>query len=140
VEEQSVLRRETISAFHGAVDGAGSDDEEEDDLLVPREKARDELDHEEEEYREFLEREVGQDLRELVTLDAPPAAATEGAAEEAEEDGEKKKKRKKDKKKKGEAPRASKEDDDQEFLIKSVSSHHNGSYEAEAVFLCSATL
>ena len=57
VEEQEILRRETIAAFHGAVDH-----QTEDDFLIPREKTQDERELEEEEYREFLEREVG-DLR-----------------------------------------------------------------------------
>jgi protein KRI1 len=63
VEEQEVLRRETIAAFHGAVDNQA-----EDDFLIPREKTQDEREREEEAYRAFLEREVG-DLREVVSVD-----------------------------------------------------------------------
>ena len=63
VEEQEILRRETIAAFHGAVDS-----QVEDDFLIPREKTQDEREREEEEYRVFLEREVG-DLREVVSVD-----------------------------------------------------------------------
>ncbi|KAG2153234.1 hypothetical protein DEU56DRAFT_907674 [Suillus clintonianus] len=48
-EEQRWLRDETRAAFHTAVDE--SDD---DRLLVPREKTKGELEHEEEEYREYL--------------------------------------------------------------------------------------
>src|ERR1700735_5494596 len=63
VEEQEILRIETIAAFHGAVDN-----QPEDDFLIPREKTQDEREREEEEYRAFLEREVG-DLREVVSVD-----------------------------------------------------------------------
>ena len=72
VEEQIKLRKETISAFHTAVGGGGADEEdgdEDDGFLVPREKTKDELEQEEEEYREFLAREVGEDIGGLVTVD-----------------------------------------------------------------------
>lgn len=127
VEEQEILRKETIAAFHGAVD-----DQAEDDFLIPREKTQDEREREEEEYRAFLEREVG-DLREVVSVDGL------GNDEESVKDkvvenedgkdtqGEKKKKKKKTKKAKDERdeplngkqkkPKAEK---DQEFLMKYV--------------------
>ncbi len=63
IEEQEELRKETIAAFHNAISEG-----EDDDFLVLREKIKDELEMEEEDYRAFLEREVG-DLRELVELD-----------------------------------------------------------------------
>ncbi|GJJ08425.1 hypothetical protein Clacol_002641 [Clathrus columnatus] len=70
-EEQETLRAEVISAFHSAVKNAESDvdDSEGDDLLIPREKDKDEIERDEEEYREFLLREVGGDLRTLVDLE-----------------------------------------------------------------------
>ena len=43
-QEQAALRTETISAFHHAVS-----EDEEGDLLIPREKTKDELELEEEE-------------------------------------------------------------------------------------------
>uniref|UniRef100_A0A0W0FBD4 Kri1-like C-terminal domain-containing protein n=1 Tax=Moniliophthora roreri TaxID=221103 RepID=A0A0W0FBD4_MONRR len=109
-EEQKRLRDETIAAFHE--DG----DDEGDNFLVPREKTKDELEREEEEYREFLEREVGSDLRELVTVDS------NGIEWEAEKDtfkiGSKDKKEKKKKAKTGASDKKqSKEEADQEFLM-----------------------
>ncbi|KAH9925911.1 Krr1-domain-containing protein [Epithele typhae] len=64
VQEQARLRKDTIAAFHGAVD-----DEDEEELLVPREKTKDETEREEEEYRAFLQREVGEDLSGLITVE-----------------------------------------------------------------------
>ncbi|KAJ4483775.1 KRI1-like family C-terminal-domain-containing protein [Lentinula aciculospora] len=64
-EEQQRLRDETIAAFHQV----GDDDNEDDDLFVSREKTKDEQEREEEEYRSFLEREVGGDLKALVTVE-----------------------------------------------------------------------
>ncbi|KAH6910281.1 KRI1-like family C-terminal-domain-containing protein [Coprinopsis sp. MPI-PUGE-AT-0042] len=89
VEEQRALRQETIAAFHGAV----SDD---DDLLVPREKTKDEIEAEEEEYRAYLERQVGEDLGGLISV--------KDVDEEQQDEGndEKKKTKKKDKSKKKE--------------------------------------
>ena len=131
VEEQEILRRETIAAFHGAVD-----DQNEDDFLIPREKTQDEREREEEEYRAFLEREVG-DLREVVSVDG--VDDEEGFVREedqANEDGkdaqetEKKKKKKKSKKAKDERDannesstgkqKKTKAEKDQEFLTKYV--------------------
>ena len=66
-EEQRALRDETIAAFHHSVDNQNDDA---DDLLVLREKTKDELEQEEEEYRTFLEREVGTNLADLVTVDS----------------------------------------------------------------------
>uniref|UniRef100_D8QA87 Kri1-like C-terminal domain-containing protein n=1 Tax=Schizophyllum commune (strain H4-8 / FGSC 9210) TaxID=578458 RepID=D8QA87_SCHCM len=113
VEEQRALRDETIAAFHTAVDSA----DDEDDLLIPREKTKDELEREEEEYRTFLEREVGEDLSHLVSVES--AAGTSAAVEEAEEESPKKKKKKEKKKaEKGqEKGRKSKEEEDHEFLM-----------------------
>ncbi|TRM68953.1 hypothetical protein BD626DRAFT_562773 [Schizophyllum amplum] len=113
VEEQRALRDETIAAFHNAVE----DDEDEDDLLVPREKTKDEIEREEEEYRTFLEREVGEDLSHLVTVEALPETSTAGAeGEEEESPKEKKKKAKKSEKGKGKDAK-SKEEEDHEFLM-----------------------
>ncbi|KAG5646850.1 hypothetical protein DXG03_002227 [Asterophora parasitica] len=112
VEEQRALRDETIAAFHNAV----PEDNEEDSLLIPREMTQDEREMAEEEYRAFLEREVGDDLRELVAADVEEPNA-EG------EDGKKEKKKKKKKKSKdNEASKhtisaKSKQEADQEFLM-----------------------
>lgn len=125
VKEQELLRKETISAFHTAVDGR--DDEEEDDLLVLREKTKDELEREEEEYREFLQREVGEDLGELIKRqleDSDDGAGQKDLEEEEREKAEKtKKKAKKDKHKEKatDGAKKSKAEDDQEFLLRSVS-------------------
>ena len=130
VEEQEILRRETIAAFHGAVD-----DQAEDDFLIPREKTQDEREREEEEYRAFLEREVG-DLREVVSVDGlgneEESVKEEVGENEDEKDTQvgKKKKRKKTKKAKdlGDAnneplngkQKKNKAEKDQEFLMKYV--------------------
>jgi protein KRI1 len=110
--------------------------------LVPRGKTKDEADLEEEEYREFLEREVGQDLKELITLDEPSSArrptVEDGDGDEAVANGEEtkeerkarkkeKKRREKEKEQKGKevtsqgSQKQNKEDQDREFLMKSVS-------------------
>lgn len=100
--------------------------EEEDDLLVPREKTRDEIEKDEEDYRAWLQREVGADLRELVTVEPVGNEVEVGPVEEPEEEGKKKKKKKKDKSKEEGAEKdvraksASKEDVDQQFLLEYV--------------------
>jgi protein KRI1 len=66
VEEQQALRDETINAFHLAVSD-DNDDNFEGGLLTLREKSKDELERQEEEYRAFLEREVG-DIESLVRI------------------------------------------------------------------------
>ena len=58
VEEQQQLRDETINAFHGTIiTNEGSDD---DDILVPREKTKDEV--EKEEAKRKLEAEMNRDF------------------------------------------------------------------------------
>ena len=132
VEEQEILRRETIAAFHGAVDNQA-----EDDFLIPREKTQDEREREEDEYRAFLEREVG-DLREVVSVDDGLGNDEESAKEDVveNEDGKdtqiEKKKKKKTKKAKEERDanhelsngkqKKTKAEKDQEFLMKYVNS------------------
>lgn len=64
-EEQRRLRDETIAAFHQD----DHDNSDGDDLFVPREKTKDEQEKEEEEYRSFLQREVGGDLKALVAVE-----------------------------------------------------------------------
>ncbi|GLB37339.1 putative KRI1-like family protein [Lyophyllum shimeji] len=120
VEEQRVLRDETIAAFHNAVEG----DADGDDLLIPREKTRDEQELEEEEYRAFLEREVG-DLQGLVTADVEKVDADAEVAEASQvvdggagKQGKEKKKKARD----GEASKEtvsskSRQEADQEFLM-----------------------
>ncbi|KAJ7198553.1 KRI1-like family C-terminal-domain-containing protein [Mycena pura] len=114
VEEQRRLRAETIAAFH-ATEG---DEESDDDWLIPREKTMNELAGEEQDYRQFLEAEVG-DLRGLVDVggDAPVIEPPQ------EVDGTKKKKKKKKNEKNGNEQCTSKlagktkAEDDQEFLV-----------------------
>jgi protein KRI1 len=123
VEEQQRLRDETIAAFH-AVDG-----DEEEDWLVPREKTMDEVAREEEEYRLFLEKEVG-DLRDLVDVGGHTAVA-EQPQEEGSATKKKKKKEKKDKQSSGEGSSkatagSSKQEQDQDFLVKCVISFLHG--------------
>lgn len=120
VQEQKKLRDETVAAFHTAVSGDVSD---EDNLLVPREKSKDEIQREEEEYQEFLRREVGEDLHQLIEVDQDVIGVHENAPS-GEGDGGGKKKKKKDKGKEKEKgrPKAKeeKEKEDQEFLMKFV--------------------
>jgi protein KRI1 len=85
--------------------------------LVPREKTMDEVAREEEEYRHFLEKEVG-DLRDLVDVGGDSAVAEPLQ----EEDGTKKKKKKKKENKGSEegtskAAGKSKQQEDQDFLV-----------------------
>ncbi|KAF8953200.1 KRI1-like family C-terminal-domain-containing protein [Flammula alnicola] len=127
-EEQEALRKETIAAFHGAVAETGDDE-----FLIPREKTKDEREREEEEYRTFLEREVG-DLRELVSVDGNDDSEEEhrinGEVDEGEQKEEKKegasnepkkKKKKKTKKLAGggepETVKKTKAEKDQDFLL-----------------------
>lgn len=107
-EEQRALRSETIAAFHDA-----TREVDDDDFLIPREKSKDDLEREEEEYREFLAREVGEDLEGLVTIEEDVVGAREV---EENEDKEKKSKKAKDKGKGKET--------DQEFLMKYIVLSH----------------
>jgi protein KRI1 len=119
VEEQRALRNETIAAFRHAVE----EDDEDDGLFVPREKTKDEREREEEEYQSFLKREVGQDLAELVTVDADMAL---GEASFEQKDGESKKnknKKKDNKTSKAKSASKTKHEADQEFLLKCVNWH-----------------
>jgi protein KRI1 len=104
VEEQHALRSETIAVFHNAV----MDDD--DDLLIPREKTTDEMGKEEEEYREFLAREVGEDLEGLITIEEDVIGSTEGKTNEV--------KQKKSKKSKDKGQGKATQETDQEFLMK----------------------
>lgn len=115
---------------------------DDDDLLVPRARTRDDIELEEEEYRTFLEREVGEDIRNLVTVEKNEAV---GAASESVEiienddknhKGEKRKKGKRERENdkvknqaKGEAQskkaekqqaKKSKEEADHDFLMRYV--------------------
>ena len=110
---------------------------DEDDLLVPRTRTRDEIELEGEEYRAFLEREVGEDIHNLVTVEANKDVDVSNDVEIR--DGDKKQGKKKGKKErekervkfqeKHEArsqkamkqrDKESKEDADQDFLMKYV--------------------
>lgn len=119
VQEQKKLRDETVAAFHIAVSGDASD---EDDLLVPREKTKDELQREEEEYREFLHREVGEDLHGLITVDEDTIGIHENEKSGRGDGNGRKKKKDKGKEKETGWPEAKgeKEKGDQEFLMRYV--------------------
>lgn len=119
-EEQQALRDETIKAFHGAV----TDEDNDDGLLVLREKTKDEMEREEEEYRTFLEREVGTDLKELVTVEPNTTiwSPDDGGSQddETQAKSQKKKDKKKANRKEGANEKKGKDkvEDDQEFLMK----------------------
>ncbi|KAF8911661.1 KRI1-like family C-terminal-domain-containing protein [Gymnopilus junonius] len=100
------LRRETIAAFHGAVAGV-----EGDDFLVPREKTQDEREREEEEYRAFLEREVG-NLKDLVSVDGHSDGEELQEKGEEEKEGARTARRKRRRNQKGRGA-----EEDQEFLL-----------------------
>ncbi|KAN0081344.1 KRI1-like family C-terminal domain containing protein [Tylopilus felleus] len=129
-EEQALLRSETRAAFHSAVDSDAQG--EEDDLLIARSRTRDEIELEEEEYKAFLEREVGEDLHNFVTVGTNEAVGTSEDAEVVgdSEKGKKKKKGKKEREKEKEEngliqskkaikkrDKKPKEEADQEFLM-----------------------
>jgi len=119
VEEQESLRKATIAAFHGAIrEGEG------DDFLIAREKTKDELEMEAEEYRAFLEREVG-DLKNLVSIDDDSELhkdvvnGDEGdVVEKVDKKGKKKKKKMDGSESSGMKQKKSKAEKDQEFLLK----------------------
>lgn len=112
-KEQDMLKDETIRAFKNAVPSQDSDSE--DDLLVPREKTKDELELEDEEYREFLQREVGKeiDLKELITVEKDTVGLHH---DEGDTINVKKKEKKKRKDKSVKEKRS--EETDQDFLVK----------------------
>jgi protein KRI1 len=113
VEEQEALRSETISAFHKSVAANDRESDSDDGLLVLREKTTDENEREEEEYKEFLEREVG-NVKELLWVEPKSETVANGVTpEDSVGEGSKQKK----KKKKG-AEKAKNEQSDQDFLIK----------------------
>jgi protein KRI1 len=105
VEEQHALRSETIAVFRNAVKN-----DDDDEFLVPREKTIDEMEEEEEEYREFLAREVGEDLEGLVTIEEDVIGSMEGEKNEV--------KQKKSKKSKDKGHGKATQETDQEFLMK----------------------
>lgn len=93
-------------------------------MLVPREKTKDEVEREEEEYREFLKREVGENLGELIRVEKDGDGGVLDVKEEEveeEEEGKGKKKKRKSKEKDGKGKK--KEEEDHEFLMKCVSNH-----------------
>ncbi|KAJ3726986.1 KRI1-like family C-terminal-domain-containing protein [Lentinula raphanica] len=113
-EKQRRLRDETIAAIKqvGEVEGEDDNDNENegDDLFVLREKTKDEQEQEEEEYRSFLEREVGGDLKSLVSVEH----GTWKDNDESRPSGEKRKKKKS--KVKGPSKEET-EEEAQEFLM-----------------------
>jgi protein KRI1 len=108
-----MLRDETIAVFHSVVRGDNdTEDSDDDDLLILREKTKDELEKEEEEYRAFLQREVGEDLSNLVTVEESMVTAKDAV------DADEPKKKPKKEKEPGQRGRSrSKQKTDQEFLI-----------------------
>ncbi|KAG6837798.1 hypothetical protein H0H93_016166 [Arthromyces matolae] len=114
VQEQSALRDETIAAFHNAVE-----DQDDDNFLIPREKTKDEQQLEEEEYRSFLEREVGGDLKELVDIGRSDVSqvAPEEAIVNISDTEKQSKKKKKPKKAAKEASVQPRTESDQDFLM-----------------------
>lgn len=120
VEEQAALRSEMVQAFKEAAD------EDEEDLLVPRER---DGEGGTEEYAEFLEREAGEEIKRVLANGGYGSAEEDIAEEESKK--EKKKKKKKEhadgddadkdaespKRKKGKGTE-SKEKEDQDFLMK----------------------
>ncbi|KAH9072780.1 Krr1-domain-containing protein [Lactarius deliciosus] len=115
-EEQAALRAETIAAFHvgTAADGEIAE-REEGGLFTLREKARDEVEREEAEYRAYLEREVGP-LEKILDLGEEGKTDDEVRQEEDAHpvgaDTGKKKRRKK-----GRKSAEERKETDQEFLI-----------------------
>ncbi|QRV84027.1 Kri1 family protein [Ceratobasidium sp. AG-Ba] len=77
-QEQEALRDETISAFRNAVE---DEDEDEGGLLTLREGVRDEADLREEEYKDFLNREVGEDLSGLMWVEKGDTKVEENEAQ-----------------------------------------------------------
>ena len=112
VEEQRALRDETITAFNQAI---APDDE--DDILVLREKTRDEQEVEEEDYRVFLEREVGDDLHALVSDDEVQEHVLSRGDPHAKETPRKKKKKQK---KRTDHVGHAEEQSHQDFLMKYI--------------------
>ncbi|EJD50270.1 hypothetical protein AURDEDRAFT_182635 [Auricularia subglabra TFB-10046 SS5] len=111
VEEQRALRDETIRAF---ADAAAAED---DDFLVPREKTQDELAREEEDYRAFLEREVGEDIAGLVEVETEDQWRAR-QPDDDDDDAAVSKKKKKKRKEKGKEKVAGRDpDEDQKFLL-----------------------
>lgn len=119
-EEQEKLRKDTITAFHNAVPNGDGDD-----FLIAREKTKDELQMEEEEYRAFLEKEVG-DLKKLINLeDNTHTGVVYGEQSGQEDQGTEKVDTKKKKKKIRDEPdsgtaklKKTQAEKDQEFLMK----------------------
>ncbi|KAF8608341.1 Krr1-domain-containing protein [Ceratobasidium sp. AG-I] len=112
-QEQAALRDETISAFHSAVKG----EDDEDGLLTLREGVRDEGELREEEYKEFLQREVGEDLSGLMWVEeANVKVEDENGKEQGGSSIATNGKGKSESKKKG-TRKERKEETDQEFLM-----------------------
>jgi protein KRI1 len=132
VQEQEALRKETISAFKTAVtsDDEGGHASDNNDFLVPREKTKDEVEQEEEEYREFLEREIGPNvnIKELITVDDQVERIHEEGEGETRIQSNKPKKKKKSEKSKQRS-----EESEQDFLIKCVSFSFLSSLETSSI-------
>ncbi|KAH8996823.1 Krr1-domain-containing protein, partial [Lactarius akahatsu] len=114
-EEQAALRAETIAAFHAGTAADGEIAErEEGGLFTLREKARDEVEREEAEYRAYLEREVGP-LEKI--LDLGEEGKTEDEVRQEEDAHLAEAETGKKKKKKGRKSAEERKETDQEFLI-----------------------
>ncbi|KAG9017244.1 hypothetical protein FRB90_001262 [Tulasnella sp. 427] len=96
-QEQEALRQETISAFHGAVEG-----DEDEGLLILRKEIKDDVAEDDEEYRDYVRKEVG-DIKQLLWVDEQAWAAVRPDDEDEDmeptvaESSKKKEKRKKKK-------------------------------------------
>ncbi|CEL56581.1 Protein kri1 OS=Schizosaccharomyces pombe (strain 972 / ATCC 24843) GN=kri1 PE=1 SV=1 [Rhizoctonia solani AG-1 IB] len=104
-QEQAALRDETISAFHNAVQEDGADD-----LLTLREGVKDETEQRDEEYRDFLQREVGEDISQLLWVE-------DGGVKVKEEDPKPATSKKEEGKKKKAKRKERKQETDEEFLM-----------------------
>ncbi|CAE6502586.1 unnamed protein product [Rhizoctonia solani] len=107
-QEQATLRDETISAFHNAVH-----ENDTDDLLTLREGVKDEAEQREEEYREFLQREVGEDISQLLWVEEGGVKVKEDPKPAPDEQAGKKDLGKKKKGKRKER----KQETDEDFLM-----------------------
>ncbi|CAE6474455.1 unnamed protein product [Rhizoctonia solani] len=104
-QEQAALRDETISAFHNAVQEDGTED-----LLTLREVVKDEAEQREEEYRDFLQREVGEDISQLLWVE-------DGGVKVKEDDPKPAAGKKEEAKKKKAKRKERKQETDEEFLM-----------------------
>lgn len=109
-QEQEKLRSETISAFHHGVD------ENDDGMFELREKTKDDIEREEEEYQEYLKKEVGEDIRDLINID--DGITAKKVREQADEEGDEPAPTAKNKMQSNKGEEKQKSETDHEFLMK----------------------